>query len=114
MHSNNGNSIVGEELNANTEPGSYQAILEQLKDIKDLVKLQKQMLTLDEFCLYTGMSKAYAYQLTSTGKVRFSRPVGKMIYFDIDDVVEFLRQNPVESNIEVKQTAINNFVKLKF
>ncbi|WP_145674459.1 helix-turn-helix domain-containing protein [Chitinophaga polysaccharea] len=55
------------------------------------------MLTLEEFCSYTGIAKSYAYKLTSSGKIKFYRPFGKLIYFDIEDVVSLLKQNSVES-----------------
>jgi hypothetical protein len=90
-----------------------QQIIEELKDIKQLLKLAKKMLTVEDFCLYTGMSKQYAYYLTGNSKIRFSRPAGKMIYFDIDDVIEFLRQNPVEPHKDIKQQATNNLLHLK-
>ena len=52
---------------------------------------------MDEFCLYAGISKHQAYHLTSERKIKFYRPFGKLIYFDIEDVKEFLLQNPVEN-----------------
>lgn len=89
-------------------------IIKELQEIKNLLKLNKQVLNLDEFCMYTGMSKQYVYQLTSTGKIKFSRPVGKLIYFDIDDVIDFLKQNPVEPQKDIKQQATNNLLHLKY
>ncbi len=68
-------------------------ILHELREIKQLLALNKKMWTLEDFCAFTGLSKQYAYHLTSTGKVKFYRPFGKMIYFDAEEVVEFLRQN---------------------
>lgn len=73
-------------------------ILHELQEIKNLLQLNKKMLTLDEFCSYSGISKNYAYHLTSTGKVKFYRPFGKMIYFDIDDIVFFLKKNSSETD----------------
>lgn len=76
-------------------------ILEELREIKKALLLNKKVLTLEEFCQYAGISKNYAYQLTSGGKIRFYRPFGKMIYFDVDDVVNFLSQNPSKSFSEI-------------
>lgn len=72
-------------------------IIKELKEIKQLLALQKKILTLDEFCSYAGISKSYAYHLTSTAKVKCYRPFGKMIYFDIEEVIEFLKQNSTTS-----------------
>jgi len=68
-------------------------ILYELQEIKQLLALNKKMWTLEDFCAFTGLSKQYAYQLTSTGKVKFYRPFGKKIYFDAEEVIEFLKQN---------------------
>lgn len=80
-------------------------ILEELREIKKALLLNKKVLTLEEFCQYAGISKNYAYQLTSGGKIKFYRPFGKMIYFDLDDVVDFLKRNPVRDNAEIEKNA---------
>jgi hypothetical protein len=77
-------------------------ILQELREIKQLLALNKKIWTLDDFCAYTGLSKQYAYHLTSSGKVNFSRPFGKMMYFDAEEVIEVLKQNPSMSAKELK------------
>lgn len=84
-------------------------ILKELKDIKLILSIQKKVWTLDEFCTYTGISKLYAYHLTSTGKVKFYRPFGKKIFFDSEEVIEFLKQNPVKGN-EGMKSGVNKFI----
>ena len=69
-------------------------ILQELREIKQLLALNKRIWTLEDFCAYTGLSKQYAYHLTASGKVKCSRPFGKMIYFDSEEVIELLKQNP--------------------
>ena len=88
-------------------------ILQELKEIRRFLFLQKQILTLDEFCLYAGISKHQAYHLTSTGKVKFYRPFGKMIYFNRDEVVEFLQNNPVVNNKQVIQKSNSQLLTSK-
>lgn len=70
------------------------SILQELREIKQVLVFKKRMWTMDDFCLYTGISKEYAYHLTSTGKVKFYRPFGKIIFFDSEEVIEFLKRNP--------------------
>jgi|HubBroStandDraft_6_1064221.scaffolds.fasta_scaffold56526_1 prophage regulatory protein len=77
-------------------------ILQELKEIKLLLGSQKKIWTLDEFCAYTGISKLYAYHLTSTNKIKCSRPFGKKIFFNSDEVIEFLKQNAVDGEKEIK------------
>jgi excisionase family DNA binding protein len=88
-------------------------LLKELQEIKVLLALQKQVLTLDEFCVYAGISKSHAYHLTSSRKIKYYRPFGKMIYFDIADVIDFLRQNQVNSEAEVNKNLSNYFLNNK-
>jgi excisionase family DNA binding protein len=85
-------------------------ILKELKDIKLILSTQKKVWTLDEFCAYSGISKLYAYHLTSTGKVKFYRPFGKKIFFDADETIEFLKQNPVKGNEGTKSDTDKYFL----
>lgn len=72
-------------------------LLKELREIKNLLALNKCVLTMDEFCVYAGISKHQAYHLTSENKIKYYRPHGKLIYFDVEDVKEFLLQNPIEN-----------------
>lgn len=86
-------------------------ILEELREIKRTLLLNKKILTLEEFCNYAGISKNYAYQLTSSGRIKFFRPFGKMIYFDIEDVISFLKQNPSKSAIDIDEKASRHLAR---
>lgn len=87
-------------------------ILSELREIRRLLSLSKEVLTLDEFCLYTGISKGYAYKLTSSGLIKFYRPSGKMIFFDKLDVIAFLKKGAVVDPVDIQERAskllINN------
>ena len=65
----------------------------ELKEIKDLLLSKKRVFTLDEVCKYTGYKKSYIYQLTSKNKVPYSRPSGGAIFFDREDIDNWLLQN---------------------
>lgn len=86
-------------------------ILSLLKEIRTLLSLNKRVLTIDEFCIYTGISKNYAYQLTSSGKIKFHRPLGKMTYFDREDIIAFLLQNPNTTADSINSIANNYLLK---
>jgi predicted DNA-binding transcriptional regulator AlpA len=83
-------------------------IIKELREIKQLLAAQKRILTLDEFCLFAGISKSYAYHLTSSGKVKCYRPFGKMIFFDVDEVIECLKQNQLD-NVQSKNKKIEDY-----
>jgi len=66
-----------------------------LNEISQKLSFQKEIFTLEEFCNYSGISKNQAYHLTSSGKVKCYRPFGKMLFFQKDEVVDFLMKNPI-------------------
>lgn len=72
-------------------------ILEELRQIRNSLSFQKEILTLNELCSYAGISKHQVYHLTSTHEIPFYRPFGKLIYFRKDEVIDFLQRNPVRT-----------------
>ena len=55
---------------------------ERLIRIERLLMVNKEVLTLEEACQYTGISRNYMYKLTSMNKIPYSKPRGKSIYFE--------------------------------
>jgi excisionase family DNA binding protein len=75
-----------------------QNILQELLEIKQLLGLSKKIWTVEDFCSFTGISKAYVYHLTASHKIKYYRPAGKLIFFDPEEVIDFLKQNPVATD----------------
>ncbi len=50
--------------------------------MEQLLMANKEVLTLEEACQYTGISSSYMYKLTSTEKILHFKPRGKFIYFE--------------------------------
>ena len=77
-------------------------IMQQLAEIKALTLLAaKEMLTMDDAVLYTGLGKSYLYVLTCNKKIPFYKPNGKNIYFKKSELNDWLQRNRVESEEEV-------------
>lgn len=55
----------------------------------------KDMLTLDEACILTGLSKGRLYALTSAHKIPYYKPNGKNLYFAKKELNDWLRRNKV-------------------
>lgn len=53
-------------------------------------------MTLAETSKFTGLSKSHLRKLTSQKKIKFSKPTGKIIFFNIDDINSFLSKNQNE------------------
>ncbi|MCM4152809.1 DNA-binding protein [Arenibacter sp. N53] len=81
---------------------------EKLDRIESLLLGTKKVLTMEEACDYTGISRSYLYKLTSRGEIPYSKPNGKLIFFDIDMLNKWLLQKEQESNGEIEGIANNS------
>ena len=66
----------------------------------------KNVLTLDDAALLTGLSKSHLYRLTCTHQIPYYKPSGKQIYFDRDELEAWMKQNRVAPVKEVEQQAV--------
>ncbi|MBC8343746.1 MAG: helix-turn-helix domain-containing protein, partial [Bacteroidetes bacterium] len=55
--------------------------------------IQKEVLTFNEAARYAGLSRSYLYKLTSIGKIPHYKPNGKMIYFNREELDNYLLKN---------------------
>jgi excisionase family DNA binding protein len=68
--------------------------------------IEKRLLTLKEACQYIGISRSYMHKLTAARKIPFSKPYGKIIYFDKAELEEWLlNKNRVKTNEEINDEA---------
>ena len=72
---------------------------------KNLGLNQKEILTLDEAAMYTGMSPSAIYRLTSERKIPFSKPNGKNCFIRRTDLEAWLMSNPVATDAELNSRA---------
>ena len=77
-------------------------LLERLDRLEQLLIGNKEVLTFDETCDYTGISRSYLYKLTASGKIPHSKPNGKMLFFEKKKLVEWLLQNNREPQQDIK------------
>ena len=68
--------------------------------------LSKNVLSIDDVVVLTGLSKSHIYKLTSSRQLPCYKPNGKLMYFDKAEVEEWMRQNRVITNEEAKQKAL--------
>ncbi len=55
--------------------------------------MEKTILNMNEASEYTGLSKGRLYRLTMDKKISFSKPGGKLIFFEKKDLDEYLLSN---------------------
>lgn len=81
----------------------------RLEAIEKALNQNKTIYNADEAASYLSMAKSYLYKLTSTGRIKFSRPGGKKIFFNRQDLDAYLLQNPSRTNDEL-ETEASTFV----
>ena len=81
----------------------------QLSPLERALAVNKKVLTFDEACLYTGYKPSYFYKLTSSGKVPFSKPNGKKIFFNKEKLDEWMLSNG-NKTAEENEAAASTYV----
>lgn len=91
---------------------------EELQQVADLITANtifctKEVLTSDEAAKYMGVSKSYLYKLTMKQQIPHFKPMGKMCYFNRQELEQWLQSNRVSTANEIEQRAVNYLVKGK-
>lgn len=74
--------------------------------------MQKEIMTIGYLATYTGWAKSYIYKKTSDGTLKFSKPLGKTIFFSKEWIDGFLMSNTNQTKDEIESEA-STFVTLK-
>ena len=74
----------------------------RLERIEQSLLSQKTVFNMTDFCLYVGISKSWAYKLTSQRAVPHYSPNGKTIYFNKSEIDKWLLQNPIKTTSQLK------------
>ena len=80
---------------------------ERLSRIENMLLSQKTVLNFDEVAGYTGLSKSHLYKLTSTGGIPCYKPTGKKLYFNKEELDEWMLRNKKLSQDEIDDKAEN-------
>lgn len=73
----------------------------------------KSILTFKEAVEYIGVSDSFLYKLTSSKRISFSKPTGKLIYFRKEDLDKWMLQNRYESLIELEDDLSSYLINSK-
>jgi len=83
----------------------------RLSRIENMLLSQKTVLSFDETAVYTGLSKSHLYKLTSTGGIPCYKPTGKKLYFDKEELDEWMLRNKKLSQDEIDDMAENHLMR---
>ena len=60
-----------------------------------------------------GVSKSYLYKLTMKQQIPHFKPMGKMCYFNRQELEQWLQSNRIATAAEVEQRAVNYLISGK-
>lgn len=72
---------------------------------RNVLFVQKEILTLEEVAKYTGLKKSYLYKLTAAKAIPHYKPNGKNCFFKRPELEEWLTTNPVATAVDLTATA---------
>ncbi|AZA56283.1 helix-turn-helix transcriptional regulator [Chryseobacterium shandongense] len=81
-------------------------IIHKLNRIEKHIFGLKAILNVEELSDYTGFKKSYIYKLVHTNSIPFSKPSGKILFFERKKIDEWLLRNSHKSNDEIQHEAI--------
>lgn len=86
-------------------------ILDKLENIeRNILLMSKNVLSIEDVELLTGLSRRYLYKLTSRNEIPHSKPNGKKMYFDRKEIEDWMRQNRVCPKQEIEQKAVSYLI----
>ena len=81
------------------------SIDERVSELEQMVFTVKNVFSFDEASKFLNLSKSYLYKLTSGNLIPHYKPQGKMLYFDKEELENWLRQNPVKTEMQITREA---------
>lgn len=67
--------------------------------------LSKKVLTFEEAAQFTGISKSCLYKMTSQKTIPHYKPMGKLIFFDRDELEKFILSVRIKPQSEIEEAA---------
>lgn len=72
----------------------------RVEKLENILRNGKDVLTLEEASLYTGISRSTLYKLTSAHEIPYYKPHGKFILFEREELLAWVRSNRVPAKRE--------------
>ena len=92
-------------------------ILERLSQIEQKIDeqalLQKSVLNFNEACRYLEISPSHLYNLTSTRQIPHFCPQGKKLYFNRQELENWLQRNRQSTTEEIDKEATDYIISHK-
>lgn len=93
--------------------------MEKLENCSQLDRIErntllaaKNVLTIDDLELLTGLKKSWIYKQTCYKKIPYYKPNGKTIFFDRKEIEDWMKQNRVDSEMDIDDK-VDNYLMAK-
>ena len=90
-------------------------IFEKLEHLENMLSgqtmLKKEVLNFNEAALYLDVSHSHLYKLTSKGAIPAYKPNGKKLYFNREELNNWLLSNKLTTKDEINTLADNYLIK---
>ena len=94
---------------------SENMIFEKLEHLENMLSgqtmLKKEVLNFNEAALYLDVSHSHLYKLTSKGAIPAYKPNGKKLYFNREELNNWLLSNKLTTKDEINTLADNYLIK---
>lgn len=114
-------SVVNLLSNVANTSGDVASLKSQMADLTQRLALVEQrqllskpILTLAEAAVFLGVKPSQLYKLTSQKAIPHSKPNGKIIYFDRDELIEWVRQGRVMTASDINHAAQSRLQSMAF
>ncbi|SER04773.1 MULTISPECIES: hypothetical protein [Epilithonimonas] len=81
-------------------------LLQEVSELKERLYLSKKVFNVKDFSFYSGFKESHIYKLTSKDEIDYSKPNGKMVFFDKEKIDEYLLKNPVKAKTSIENIAL--------
>lgn len=88
-------------------------ILHKLNRIEKYISGLKPILNVDELSDYTGFKKSYIYKLVHANLLPYSKPNGKILFFEKSKIDQWLLSNNSKSHDEILAESVEYASKSK-
>ena len=86
------------------------SIKQRLERIENLLVIQKKVLNFKEATTFLNVSSSHLYKLTSSSEIPHYKPNGKHLYFNREELENWLLRHKIKSNDEIETEAANYIV----
>lgn len=80
----------------------------RVENLENVLRNGKDVLTLEEASLYTGISRSTLYKLTSSHEIPYYKPHGKLILFERKELLAWVRSNRIPAKCEEEEEEPQN------